>query len=97
MQLGDSAPLRMLGLAQLFYRTPRAGQTDQTKMIGESEPCWLYHRSPRSPGLRRASRCLDQGIGCATQMTSTKRVVRLVTEYLDGSLTDEMVWMIRAR
>jgi hypothetical protein len=46
---------------------------------------------------RFASRCLDQGIGCATQMTSTKRVVRLVTEHLGGSVTDEMVWMIRAR
>jgi hypothetical protein len=57
----------------------------------------------RSKGLpfygfpRFASRCLSRGIGSATQMTSTERVVRLVTEYLGGSVTDEMVWMIRAR
>jgi GNAT superfamily N-acetyltransferase len=46
---------------------------------------------------RFAARCLDRGIVSATQMTSTKKVVRLVSERLKGEIIDEMVWMIRAR
>ncbi len=43
------------------------------------------------------SRCLDRQVTCATQVTSTKGVVRLVCGRLGGRVVDEMVWMIRVR
>ncbi len=51
-----------------------------------------FHGFPRF-----AARCLDRGIDCATQMTSTGGVARLVTKRLGGRVTEELVWMIRAR
>lgn len=43
------------------------------------------------------SRCLSKQITCATMVTSTRGVVRLVCGRLGGHVVDEMVWMIRAR
>ncbi len=42
-------------------------------------------------------RCLERGITSATQMTSRQKVVRLLCDHLGARVSDELVWLIRAR